>query len=482
MTEGAARFWLQGGHDGAPGGQARTVLLTADPAIAAEVASLGSLENKEAERLLCTIGACLRPDCSSQVLAAGSFEALRRGWAATAGRLLAALSAQLAEGWMHDDVTVLQARHLLVAATHTGKANLVSLVLAAGGPDWLFGAPFTAADGERSQTPMHIAARGGNAECCEVLATSPQAALAWFATPDDTGHTAAEVAAESRSLVRFSDALALRLERAQTMACQIAGGRSFDTAADDSDAALARLLLKIYVPSGVPRSAECSRFQATRAQEQRLTTIMSLLLNAGFLLVGPSGVLRSVDITHLLAAVEHPADPSFSDLIALHMAVRPFKLPRLLFTVAVLVCSLSPNLRGFWSRRGRHVLVCYVLHLMASNMVGERVLRAMIGARLVWPSLQGFMLLALVLLHISMLQLPAVYRARLLAAHWTVAAASRTTDAGLWPVTAAPLRDTALSCLVHIALVLVMRAEERRALQAWRASRLRRLGGRAKQE
>jgi hypothetical protein len=123
--EGAARLWLA--REGSPGGASRTVLLSRDAFIAAEVASLHANANANAsaadddatERLLCALGAALRPGCAARVVAAAAHASLRRGWIATSARLLPALRAALV-GADAEDLAV--ARTLLHAAAASPAA------------------------------------------------------------------------------------------------------------------------------------------------------------------------------------------------------------------------------------------------------------------------------------------------------------------------------------------------------------------------
>ena len=183
-AEGAARLWLA--REGSPGGASRTVLLSRDAFFAAEIASLHASANADAddddatERLLCALGAALRPGCAPRVLAVAAAEALRRGWAATSARLLPPLRAALDAG-AADAAARAAARTLLHAAALSGRPALVRLVLSLS-RDGALGVPHAPCD-PRGLTPLHLAASMGDAATADVLAgASPASLVAWFYT------------------------------------------------------------------------------------------------------------------------------------------------------------------------------------------------------------------------------------------------------------------------------------------------------------
>jgi hypothetical protein len=227
---------------------ARALLLCRDAAIVAEVARLRQVANdpddanEEAyETLLYTLGAALRPDAPRRVVLPAAAAALRRGWGATAARMLAALRDAPPDDEHFDDADAdddvgddahAAAGTLLHAAAWSGQLRMVELVLAAAASaaesddtdvdaDALqaLGTPACAA-GPARLTPLHIAAAAlalepHSAERLAVahalVSVSGRAAVAWLcaqaAPPGGACTTPAALAARAPAGAALTAAL-----------------------------------------------------------------------------------------------------------------------------------------------------------------------------------------------------------------------------------------------------------------------------------
>ena len=468
-AEGAARLWLAA--EGAVGGAARAVLLTSDAGIAAEVsAALSDADEEEQERLICTLGAALRPGCLATVVAAAAHASLRRGWEATSARLLPSLSTALVGGDAEDRAA---ARTLLHAAALSGNVQLVQLTLQHGGSNHVFGAPETA--DERGFTPMHLAAAAGDAAVAMALATStPSAHLAWFyakrlqdgAAPVDVARATGGVAAETLAVLRR------RLDAARELAAALAEGAP-SAGEDPQTLELARLLLRSYAPvDGAACAPEQALFDAHRMASRRY---LALLTPPFFVAISLRSLFLPPPDAATLAAVASPARPSFALLLDVYKAVqRPFALMTLLANAALLALAGLPALRAAYHRHGRAALRVYTLlqFLLRRALVELYFTHAVLGgAAAVWPSPAGAALVSLSTVHMAAMPLPAPDVLALLALQWALVGFAHATGAPLWPQSAAPSRDALLRTALHAALAAAVLATDARALAAWRASR-----------
>ena len=140
------------------------MLVTVDPAIAAEVASLeAEAEHQPAEvvGVLLSLGHALRGHCPLSLLLAAVEAALLRGWAATSGRLLPELAASVEEAAMlgrpEDAASVALASTMIFAALYSLKPSLVEEVLECGGGAYLLGGPATR--NAAGDSALHLASR-----------------------------------------------------------------------------------------------------------------------------------------------------------------------------------------------------------------------------------------------------------------------------------------------------------------------------------
>jgi hypothetical protein len=206
-------------------GAPRLLLLCADPGIVAEVATLaydthGAAQRDAAEQIVLLLGAALHPAASAPVLSAAAAAAVLLGWPATLARLLPALraAAARASGGVAAAAAAACCRggaSLLHRAASAGSAELARALIAAGGPEALFGAAHTRSRDGR--TPLHsaaVAADGGAlaAALLDASAVGPARAAdalwAWFraAAPGD-GATPAHLAEASAAAGGASAAL-----------------------------------------------------------------------------------------------------------------------------------------------------------------------------------------------------------------------------------------------------------------------------------
>jgi len=478
-AEGVARLWLA--REGSAGGSSRPVLLTRDADVAAELATaLDSLDDDVAERLQCVLGAALRPGCAPRVLAAACAQALCRGWAATARRLLPSLRVALDTG-AADVEGIAAARMLLHHAVLSGEAAMIRLTLSHGAA---FGSP-SAAD-EAGITPMHLAAAGGSAAAVTALATAtPAATVAWFVARDAAGRTPADVArAAGGAAADAHAALRLRLETARDRVSSLAADTASGTATSGGDEIdeLARFLLDTHAPSGgVASGPERALFDAERFEARRpfATLLPKLCIAMGL------SWLRSSPLTAVaLADVASPAQPSFAAMINVHKAVLAPLCPQIVvINVALLLLTSLPALRGLYLRHGRAALIAYCAYqFMLIRIFAEQLLRrALHGGVAMWPSPQGSALVSMATLHMAAMPLPVRDILALMAVQWALAGAAHVTGAPLWPVSVAPGRDAIIRTTVSAVTAAALLAVDRRALVAWRAERRARLAARKKQ-
>lgn len=276
-------------------GRSRPVLLTPHADVAAEVASLrfdadgDEAAEAEADALIVTLGAALRPRAPPALIAAAAAAAALRRWPNTLQRLLEKL-ADAAEEAGDDDIApaalVREGRTVLHAAAAGGCARCVALVLRAaerGGPAAaLLGAPAgrDAADGA---TPLHLAAAGGGIDALRALAAAcPAAPLAFFGARDAAGATpagalasapaeAAEEAAGFRAAMR--DALGAAIAAARAAMAAAAGSAAAahesltEASVDDEAAATAAEFLRFAfrIPADAAAAAAQPRPEAGRS-------------------------------------------------------------------------------------------------------------------------------------------------------------------------------------------------------------------------
>ena len=467
-AEGAARLWLAA-EEGA-GGAARAVLLTSDARIAAEVAAaLDDADEEEQERLICALGAALRPGCPATVVAAVAHASLRRGWAATSARLLPALSTALIGADAEERAA---ARTLLHAAALSGDVQLVRLTLQHGGLDGTFGAPETA--DERGITPMHLAAAAGDAAVALATATAtPSAHLAWFyakrlhdgAAPSDVARATGGAMAETHAMLRR------QLEAARELAAALAAGAA-SAGEDPQLAELARLLLRSYAPAdGAACAPDQALFYAHRMLSRRY---LALLTPPFFVAITLRSLFLPPPDAATLATVASPLQPSFAILLDVYKSIqRPFALLTLLFNVALLALAGLPALRAAYHRHGRAALRAYSLFqfVLRRMLVELYFVRVLHGSAAVWPSPAGAALVSLSTVHMAAMPLPAPDVVALLALQWALVSFAHATGAPLWPQSAAPFCDALLRTALHAMLAAAVLATDARALVAWRAAR-----------
>ena len=216
----------------------RPLLLCTDAAIVAEVcaaavAAGGDAGAREAtERVVCVLGAALRPSASTAVLAAACAAAATLGWTATLARLLPLLRAAAEAGAPLGDTSAAAAAcmrdgvTLLHRAAAAGDKATCAALLAGGGMDGIFGEPHSVGPG--GVTPLHLAAAmpdGGALASALLSGCGAERAgdmlWAWFRAADSGGRSPAHVSeaadggAEAESL-RAS--LCARRDAARTLA------------------------------------------------------------------------------------------------------------------------------------------------------------------------------------------------------------------------------------------------------------------------
>ena len=487
-AEGVARLWLAA--ERGAGGAARAVLLTTDAAIATEVSAALKDEDdadEEQERLICTLGAALRPGCPAQVVAAAAHASLRRGWAATSARLLPALHAALADAGAEEKAA---ARTLLHAAALSGDVQLVRLTLQHGGVDGVFGAPETA--DERGITPLHLAAVSGNSTVAHALATAtPASSLLWVSARDSAGHTPANLSATiGDAMADVSAQLRRRLNAARNLAVTMAADEEVGPA-DADVAALASHMLQSYTPtSGSPCARERELFDshvlASRRHFLLLSPVLSIII-AGHVLLSPavSGNGGRIDAPSWTTAFDwfgrwagrgavglwrsSKHDPlSFSGLL-------PLWYVTLAVNAALLAFAGLPVLRKLYQRHGRTAVYVYIsFQLLIQRVLVElHFQRVMSGGSARWPTPAAPALLALKVAHMLALPLPVSAVNKLLCVHWILMACAHLAKAVAQPALFA--RDISLLTLVHVIMVSAARMKDARALAAWRAARRARL-------
>ena len=190
----------------------RPLLLCTDAAIVAEVCTAAVTAGSDAdareaiERVVCVLGAALRPGASVTVIAAACAAAATLGWTATLARLLPALRAAAEAGASLGDTSAAAAAcmrggaTLLHRAAAAGQQATCAALLAAGGTDCIFGAPDSVGLG--GLTPLHLAAAlpdGGELASALLAPTGCSAERAgdmlwaWFRAVDASGRTPAHV-------------------------------------------------------------------------------------------------------------------------------------------------------------------------------------------------------------------------------------------------------------------------------------------------
>ena len=218
----------------------RPLLLCTDAAIVAEVCTAADTAGSDAgareatERVVCVLGAALRPSASATVLAAACAAAATLGWTATLARLLPPLRAAAEAGASPGDTSAAAAAcmrggaTLLHRAAAAGQHATCAALLAAGGAGCIFGAPDSVGPG--GVTPLHLAAAlpDGGALASALLAPSGCSAertgdmlWAWFRAVDASGRTPAHVseAADAGERVeRMRASLCARRDAARTLA------------------------------------------------------------------------------------------------------------------------------------------------------------------------------------------------------------------------------------------------------------------------
>ena len=492
-TEGAARLWLAA--ERGAGGAARAVLLTADAAIAAEVSAALNAEDvadeEQQERLICTLGAALRPGCPVKVVAAAAHASLRRGWAATSARLLPALRAALPDA---DEEELAAARTLLHAAAMSGDVQLVRLTLQHGGADGAFGAPETV--DEWGTTPMHLAAAvSGSSTVAHALATAtPVASLLWFSSRDATSLTPADIATSMGGVMADAHAqLQRRLNAARNLAVTMAADE--DVGVADADiVALASQILQSYEPfTGEPCVRERKLFDghmlASRRHLLLLSPVLSIII-AGHVLLSsaPSSDGSRADAPSWMTALDWFGRWAGRGAVGLwrsseHDSLDASRLlPLWYVTLAVNAALLAfaglPLLRKMYQRHGHTVVHAYIIFqlLIQRVLVELHFQHAMSGGAARWPTPAAPALLALKVAHMLALPLPVSAVNKLLCVHWILMACAHLAKAVAQPAQFA--RDIALLTLVHVIMVKAARMKDARALAAWRAARRARLAKR----
>jgi len=316
----------------------RPVLLTRDAAIAAEVAAAAAALPADAaaargalEAAVLALGHALRPGCATPLLARAAIEALHRGWAAAARRLVpgragrltgaeesggsgvghsppsapsrAASAAQAPPGddGAYDDVAAPYGVTLLHAAAASGSAELAALVLRCGGPERRFGAAAT--PGPDGATPLHLACSADGAAVAELLTAAAggdddtdlasaddaaEAVLAWFTAHDDAGRTPSRMAAAagaSAALAALDATLQRRMRAGSRLARALAAALLAETlhaAAREAPVARARRAADVArgslaLPLGEAAADELER--AARDARAVAAALLSLTAN-----------------------------------------------------------------------------------------------------------------------------------------------------------------------------------------------------------
>ena len=278
--------------------RSRPVLLTPHAGVAAEVASLRAdaaggdgdeAAEAEADALILTLGAALRPRAPPALIAAAAAAAALRRWPHTLQRLLEKLADAAEEAGENDDAPaalVREERTVLHAAAAGGCARCVAMVLRAaehGGPaTTLLGIP-SGRDASDGATPLHLAAAGGGIEALRALAAAcPAAPLVFFGARDAAGATpanalpsapaeAAEEAAVFRAAMR--DALGAGIAAAQAAMATASGSAALahealmETSGEDEAAATAAEFLRFAfrIPADAAAVAAQPRPEAGRS-------------------------------------------------------------------------------------------------------------------------------------------------------------------------------------------------------------------------
>ena len=473
-AEGAGHIWLA--KDGTAGGVSRTVLLTRDAAIAAEVASANA-DDEATQQLLCAIGAGLRPGCAPRVLAAAAAEALSRGWVAVSSRLLPLLRAALDSGAADADACT-AARRTLHAAALSGRPELAQLTLSLSA-DGKLGAP-NAQQG-RGITPMHLAAMAGDGATAAVLAgASPAALVAWFCVRNADGATPADVACGSAAATHV--VLMRRLNNARMLAAELAAA-GHDAADSDAaaaraqpfdDAALARFLLRIAAPSD-PAAPAAPGERALYEQQRFMRHRLWCLCFPPFVFVA---IVRRILVPIPVAIVAPPALPTFHQAWAMYQDMQ--QLPRLLVVLALHLCLIMvvalPQLRRVCESHGLLVLRIFsVVQFVVLPAIAEVRVRNALGFSVMWPWFEGSWFAASITINMALLPLPSRDIVALLAARYVQMVVARLTGAPIWPSVTEPLLAGLATTLLHAMLTAVVVTMDRRAWAAWRTARRSRL-------
>jgi hypothetical protein len=474
-AEGAAHLWLA--REGGAGGAPRTVLLTRDASVAAEVASLDASDDVT-ERLLCALGAALRPGCAPRVIAAAAAEVLSRGWAATASRLLPLLRAALgAEAC--DAASRFEARMLMHAAALSGQPALVQLTMSLS-LDGALGAPD--APDERGITPMHLAATAGDGATALALAeASPATLVAWFCARSADGATPAEAA--RGSAVRTHATLQRRLDTGRMLAAELAVGGEDTSEADGTspfdDVALARFLLRMFAPADPDAPAtpgERRLYEAQQLMSRRVRTlyfppfVVIAMLRPLLLLQKPTAAA--------IAAIAPPALPTWHQALSVTLPLQHRLTAMIAMNFALLMFAGVPRLRGAYERHGAAVLRVFgALQFILLPAYAEASLRRVIGFAVVWPTRQGCIFMAFMTMHMAYVTSPLPRRdcLALLLAHFVHIVVAHITGWPIWPRTDAPVLASAVNAVVHAMLALAVVVMDRSAWTAWRAGRRARL-------
>ena len=486
-AEGAARIWLA--QDGAAGGAERTVVLTQDAAIAAEVASLDATGSEATERLLRTLGAALRPGCAPRVLVAAAAEALSRGWVALASRLLPLLRAALDADACDDDART-AARELMHAAALSGRAELVALTLSLSS-DGALGTPHSR--DRRRVTPMHLAAAMGDGAAAEALAgASPAALVSWFSARSHLGATPADEAlAAGGAAARANAALLRRLNSARVLASELAASSSDAAAAEAQpagdaalqpcdDLAVARFLLRTFAPADPAAPAapgERALYEAQRFARRRK---QALCFPPFAIAVVLPRLLTALPL-HPPHALDPAVAPTFHQAFAVYRGVQHLAHIYVVVAINAAVLALAglPQLRLLYERHGVAVLRIFaVLQFMVLPALVEMHVQRTLGFALIWPPLKGSVYAAARTAHLALLPLPCRDSVALLAARCLQMLLARTTGAPLWQGSVVPWQAVLLATLVHGVLAGAVVAADRRAWAAWRRGRRMRLAER----
>ena len=485
-VEGAARLWLA--QQAAPGGAARTVLLTRDAAVAAEVASLAlaSGDDEATERLLCVLGAALRPGCAPRVLAAAAAEALRRGWVALSSRLLPPLRAALDAGACDADACA-AARMLLHAAALSGRPALVRLVLSAS-YDGAMGTPHSRAD--RGLTPLHFAASLGDGATAEVLASaSPESLLAWFHARNDDGATPGGLAT-SGSAARLHAALARRLDSARPLVAELAAAVCDETAVIEQgepfdDLALARFLLRTYAPADAGSPAAPSERKLYEAQRMMRRRQQALCMPVITFLIVQRRVWLPPPTPEQVAALSLPGSQySWSEVHTAYQAslrsLPVYTEATMVLNAALLFFVCLPQLRSAYARHGLAVMRTYcAFQSLLLHGLAEWHVRRELGFVLRFPAFPGVLVMFLLNTHLAFVPLPVRDSVTLLAARSALMAVGHITGLPVWPSSTAPLQTGVLFVATNAAYAAILVLLDRRDWAAWRMGRRRKLAERA---